>query len=197
MSSLPDINPKLTATPADATETGSSAQQFFRTYWQIARGFSRRLEPLLVENYGLELKEYAILNAIKRNVRYPTGLAAHLGLSKDSTSRALRKLLRNDWLERKIDKQDSRRTRLSLTPAGVELLVAMDADLNATIGTLLQDMEGNRASQLLQDMEALVQLLNSDINDEGSESESDRPARPGRAAAGNPHDDTDTESDLD
>jgi DNA-binding MarR family transcriptional regulator len=187
MSSPSDNNPKPVADPGDEADTGTTAQRFFRTYWQIARGFSRRLEPLLLANHGLDLKEFAILKAIQRDVRYPTGLAAHLGLSKDTTSRAIRKLLHSEWLERKIDTEDSRRTRLSLTPAGLELLVEMDADLNGTIGTLLAQLEGNQASRLLQDMEALVQLLNSDGGSSNEDSGSNR----------SPTDDTGTEPGLD
>jgi DNA-binding MarR family transcriptional regulator len=162
VSSLPQHDPD----PSAASGSGrSAAHRFFSNYWLIARGIKSSLEPRIAAEFGLDLKEYAILNAISHEVRYPTDLAGHLDLSKDMTSRALQKLLRSELLKRTIDEQDSRRTRLHLTPAGQDLLAAINAEVSSTIDGLLSRMQPGHAGQLLQHMETLARLLAGDSDD--------------------------------
>jgi DNA-binding MarR family transcriptional regulator len=146
----------------------SRAQRFFLSYRRVARGIGRRVEARIMDKFGLDLKEFAILRAIHSDIRYPTDLAGHLDLSKDMTSRAVQKLLRSELLERRIDVEDSRRTRLNLTPAGLETLAETNRELDSAIDALLAGMQPEHAGQLLQHMDTLANLLADDHDAEAA-----------------------------
>lgn len=163
-----------TETKPGTVKPQSTAYRFFSTYWRIARGIGGLLESRISELASFNLKEYAILKAVQNDIRYPTGLAEHLDLSKDTTSRSLQKLLQAELLERTIDQADSRRTRLSLTPAGQEQLTQIDAELGSEIDALLSRMDSTDADQLLQHMDTLGRLLaNDEANTDDTESDLD------------------------
>ena len=57
---------------------------------------------------------------VYRGVRYPTEIAAHLRATKDVIGRTINKLQQARLIERTIDQDDSRRTRLDLTDEGTQ-----------------------------------------------------------------------------
>ncbi|HEX7022311.1 MAG TPA: MarR family transcriptional regulator, partial [Trueperaceae bacterium] len=98
--------------PPDPPAQLTPAFRFLVGFWKIGQGLGDYLNPLLEDRYDLSLRDYLVLNTIHWGVHYPTELAKRLKMSKDMTSRIIHKLLEAGLLERSIDEEDSRRTRL-------------------------------------------------------------------------------------
>ena len=135
------------------------AHRLFVQLWRLSRALRQQLEPILAERYGLELRDYLILGALHRGVSYPTELAEYLGLSKDMVSRQLQALLQTGLVRRSIDPDDSRRTRLELTPAGAAKRREARQGVAETLGPMLERLGPEPAEQLLASLETFADLV--------------------------------------
>lgn len=104
--------------PHDAEETS----RFLQAMWHFNRALGQELQPLLQDAHGTDPRSFFILKTIEGGLTYPKVVAQELKLPPTLLSRYLDDLNKRGLLERHIDEQDSRRTRLSLTPAGTALL---------------------------------------------------------------------------
>lgn len=135
-----------------------AASRFLVTHWRIGRSFHDYLGPLLDARYGLGLKDFLVLATIDRGVQYPTELAERLKLPKDMTSRTLQTLVKANLVERAIDAHDSRRTRLTTTPAGRSLHADVLREMEGLLEPLLAQL-GEGQKPFLTALETLSDLL--------------------------------------
>ncbi|SMB84697.1 MarR family winged helix-turn-helix transcriptional regulator [Deinococcus hopiensis] len=96
--------------------------RFLGSMWRFNRAFGQQLEPLLEARHGLEARSFFVMKRIGDGDQYPKMLAGHLKIPPTLISRYLDGLVKRGLIERHIDEQDSRRTRLSLTGTGQQLL---------------------------------------------------------------------------
>ncbi|GAA0298584.1 MarR family transcriptional regulator [Kineococcus aurantiacus] len=90
----------------------------------VAAALARATDPV-VKAEGLTRPEFDVLSAVRRSGRTPltpTGIAAATLSSGAATTKRLDHLTRVGHLERTPDERDGRVTRLSLTPAGRDLV---------------------------------------------------------------------------
>ena len=123
------------------------------------------LDPLLDREFGLELRDYLVLNTVHWGVRYPTEIAEALKITKDMASRAIQKLLQTGLLERSIDKEDSRRTRLELTSQGLTTRDAIRSQLERAIEGSLTSLSEQESERLLGSLEAVSHHIKTNLGD--------------------------------
>ena len=100
-----------------------------------------------------------------RGCHYPTELADQLSITKDMASRVVHKLLDLALIERAIDRADSRRTRLELTPAGRDARAAVKATIQDTIAPLLEELGDEESARLTAGLGALADLIERRLGD--------------------------------
>ena len=144
--------------PPDTPPPTSSASRFFAAHWRIGRAVHDYVNPLLEQTHGLSYRDFLVLAAISKGVRYPTELAERLKLPKDTTSRILQTLLHAGLIERAIDAHDSRRTRLETTPAGHTLHAEVRRSIEGLLEPFLAGL-GDAQEQFLGLLERLSDQL--------------------------------------
>jgi DNA-binding MarR family transcriptional regulator len=103
----------------------------------------------------LDLADFLTLRTIDIGVDTPGGLVRDLGLNPAAVSRALTKLARAGLIERRIDPDDSRRSRVELTKRGRRTTAAIAARIRPGLAQRLQRLEPNRIETLLESLETL------------------------------------------
>jgi DNA-binding MarR family transcriptional regulator len=103
----------------------------------------------------LDLADFLTLRTIEIGVDTPGGLVRDLGLNPAAVSRALTKLTRAGLIERRIDPDDSRRSRVELTKRGRRTTAAIAARIRPGLAQRLQRLEPNRIETLLESLETL------------------------------------------
>jgi DNA-binding MarR family transcriptional regulator len=103
----------------------------------------------------LDLADFLTLRTIEIGVDTPGGLVRDLGLHPAAVSRALTKLTRAGLIERRIDPDDSRRSRVELTKRGRRTTAAIAARIRPGLAQRLQRLEPDRIETLLESLETL------------------------------------------
>ncbi|RJF70154.1 MarR family transcriptional regulator [Deinococcus cavernae] len=81
--------------------------------WKLNRRIKQSVQPLIAEQYGLDIRKYFILQNIRHGRVYPKQIAENLDMPSTLLSRYLDGLHTQGLIERQIDPHDSRRTLLS------------------------------------------------------------------------------------
>lgn len=144
----------MTATQDSPVLTEEAILRFLSGLWQLNRRLKQDVEPRL-EAHGLDLRRYFILLAVDKGTRYPKALSERLHIPSTLLSRYLDQLVQVGYLERQIDTGDSRRTRLTLTEGGQDVLQRAIADIKAYTGTRLQDLDPHKLTVMLEAIETL------------------------------------------
>jgi DNA-binding MarR family transcriptional regulator len=103
----------------------------------------------------LDLADFVALRAIEQGVDRPGGLSRDLGLNPAVISRALTKLTRAGLVQRRIDCEDSRRSRITLTAKGARTNAAIAARMRPGLAERLQRLDSERVGILLDILESL------------------------------------------
>ncbi|THF85005.1 winged helix-turn-helix transcriptional regulator [Deinococcus sp. KSM4-11] len=140
--------------PLAAPETDT--EHFLAIQWKLNQALGRHLAPLIERAHGVGLKDLMVLGHIRSGVHYPTELAGELQIPKHMTSRVLDDLLGKGLIERSIDPQDSRRTRLSVSPAGLEVLDAARVTVDATIQQLFDHIPADDRARVMDAIRTLA-----------------------------------------
>ncbi|EYB67311.1 MarR family transcriptional regulator [Deinococcus phoenicis] len=131
--------------------TQEQVGRFLASMWHFNRRLKQELDPLLASKHGIDSRKFFILRSIQEGHQYPKVLAEQLQIPATLLSRYLDQLVKQGLIERHIDEQDSRRTRLTVTEAGA----------HATADTLdtVQSLTGARLARL--DPRTLPTLLDA------------------------------------
>jgi DNA-binding MarR family transcriptional regulator len=103
----------------------------------------------------LDLADFLTLRTIEFGVDTPGGLVRDLGLNPAVVSRALTKLAKAGLVDRRIDPEDSRRSRVELTEAGVRATAAIAARIRPGLAQRLGRLDPDRVQILLESLEGL------------------------------------------
>jgi DNA-binding MarR family transcriptional regulator len=103
----------------------------------------------------LDLADFLALRTIELGVDTPGGLVQDLGLNPAVVSRALTKLHRAGLIERRIDRDDSRRSRVTLTGDGARTTAAIAARIRPCLAQRLRRLHPERIQALLESLETL------------------------------------------
>ncbi len=92
-------------------------EEFFLFLWSVKDSAAKLFKPL-----GLRPEQAFIIEMIDRGQTHPKGIAEAMQLEPSLLSHYLAKLEDADLIERELDPDDRRRTRLRLAAKGRELL---------------------------------------------------------------------------
>ncbi len=140
----------------------SPTARFLTAHWRIGRAFNEYLSGLLLERYDLAFKDFLVLATIDRGAAYPSDVSKRLKLPKDMTSRTLQTLLTAGFIDRAIDAQDSRRTRLETTKAGRALHQDVQTQLEGLLEPLLAQLT-MESEPFLASFDSLSDLLSQNL----------------------------------
>jgi DNA-binding MarR family transcriptional regulator len=140
---------------AERPELDTSSLGVVIRIMSLHRAFQRQATEAL-EPLGLELFEYDVLSALRRQGRPfalpATGLAAQTGLSSGAMTNRIDKLEARGLVRRRADKSDRRAVIVSLTPEGRRAIDdAIQARLDAADDSLqgISPTERNELAALL------------------------------------------------
>jgi DNA-binding MarR family transcriptional regulator len=103
----------------------------------------------------LDLVDFLTLRTIELGVDTPGGLVGDLGLNPAVVSRALTKLTKAGLIGRRIDRDDSRRSRVDLTKKGARTTAAIAARIRPGLSQRLEHLDPQRVQAVLECLETL------------------------------------------
>jgi DNA-binding MarR family transcriptional regulator len=103
----------------------------------------------------LDLADFLTLRTIEFGVDTPSGLVHDLGLNPAVVSRALTRLAKAGLVDRRIDPDDSRRSRVALTEEGARTNAAIAARVRPGLAHRLEQLDPDQARDLLDGLEKL------------------------------------------
>lgn len=133
-----------------------AATRFMTSIWQLQRELGHELDPLLRERAGTDPRAYFLLRTIQDGAQYPKVLSECLGIPPNLLSRFLSDLSAHGLIARQMDEQDSRRVRLSLTPAGTRALGQAEEVIHDCIGARLSRLDVPQLAALLDALRTLT-----------------------------------------
>ena len=123
-------------TPAEAPEL-----RLFDALFRLNKFVIADVRTHIAATAGLDLGDFLTLRSIELGVDTPGGLARDLGFNPAVVSRALTKLGKAGLIERRIDSDDSRRSRLELTKEGLRTNAAIAARIRPGLVQRLERLE--------------------------------------------------------
>ncbi|MFJ4658865.1 MarR family winged helix-turn-helix transcriptional regulator [Nocardia sp. NPDC088792] len=103
----------------------------------------------------LDLADFLVLRSIELGVDTPGDLVRDLGLNPAVVSRALTKLAKAGFVDRSIDPEDSRRSRVALTAEGARTNASIAARVRPGLAQRLDRLDPDRVRILLETLEML------------------------------------------
>ena len=146
-------------TPPAAGLSDDEISRFLRGIWRFNQALGQLLKPKLEQQYGIDPKEYYLLHSISRGAVYPKVLADTLHLPFSLVSRHLDALSKAGLLLRQLDPEDSRRVRLTLTPRGEEVLLAVRGVVHRSASERLKGLDSASLAALMH----AVDLISGDV----------------------------------
>lgn len=121
----------------------------------------QQLSPMLEQQQGIDLRLFYILHVIDGGAVNPGAIAQEMKLPNSLVTKHLDQLAQQSMLERKIDPEDSRRIRVTLTQAGRDVMNASDAILAEQVGRRLSRIAPDRRAVFLA---TLVELATAPVD---------------------------------
>lgn len=137
-------------TPAEAPEL-----RLFDALFRLNKFVLADVRTHITTAAGLDLGDFLTLRSIELGVDTPGGLARDLGFNPAVVSRALTKLVKAGLIERRIDADDSRRSRLELTKEGLRTNAAIAARLRPGLAQRLERLNADQIQVLLDSLAIL------------------------------------------
>ncbi|HEY2063609.1 MAG TPA: MarR family transcriptional regulator [Amycolatopsis sp.] len=109
----------------------------------------------VAEAADLDLADFFLLRTIVLGIDTPGGLVSDLGLNPAVVSRALTRLVKAGLIERRIDPEDSRRSRVTLTAEGERTTAAIAARVRPGLARRLEKLAPDQVESFLAALEAL------------------------------------------
>ena len=109
----------------------------------------------VAEAADLDLADFFLLRTIVLGIDTPGGLVSDLGLNPAVVSRALTRLVKAGLIERRIDPEDSRRSRVTLTAEGERTTAAIAARVRPGLARRLEKLAPDQVESFLDALETL------------------------------------------
>lgn len=129
--------------------------EFVRTMNGLQRSLRTRLTPVLEQGHGIDLALFVVLKQIESGVVHAGRIARGTMLHPSQITRQLDKLEQLGLIERTLDREDSRRILLALTPAAHALFRSVEAAFAQELGPSLASMAPERRRLLVQALQQL------------------------------------------
>jgi len=100
-------------------------------------------------------------------------LAARLNLDESTVSRLVDRLVRRGWVDRAIDEENRRQSRLALTASGCAALDDVRTASVAKFQMIWEQIPSDKRGQVLDALDVLISAIGKDTNSDASKA--DRP----------------------
>jgi DNA-binding MarR family transcriptional regulator len=127
------------------------------TMLRFVRVVSRRFRE--AGGLDLTLSDLSVLSQVERGVDLPSAIADTLYLDRPRVSRITDQLVAQGYLERAVDLEDRRRSRLSLTESGARLLAEGRRHVVDATDSLLGQLSGEERRRITEGMASVRPLL--------------------------------------
>ena len=135
----------------------TAALRLIEATYRLQRAIAEDVRAHVAEAADLELSDFMMLKAIADGIDSPSALAAELCWHRASTSRHITAMVRAGLLNRTTGDIDSRRTALSLTPAGRETVEKIKRRVRPQVAARLDRLDEKTAGLVLDALETLLQ----------------------------------------
>lgn len=147
--------PEHAATPGHDPPSQAAVTELMSAWWAATQAMKRHVAPMLEREHQLEFKDFIALSAIESGANYPGLVCNRLTMTPSTVSRLVDDLAKAGLIVRRLDDTDSRRVKLTLTPAGDEVLSATRRTMHAV---LQQGLSGLPETQVQAFAQTLRQL---------------------------------------
>ena len=103
---------------SDRDKLAEQAASYMRSMQHLAQGFTRSVEPVLLEQHGIDVRLYIIIREIDAGSVHPGAISKLTRLPNSVITRHLDQIVAKGLLERSLDPDDSRKIKLTLTKEG-------------------------------------------------------------------------------
>lgn len=111
---------------------------------------------------GLGLAEISVLRQVDRGINLPSQVARALRLDPGRVTRLVDRLVELGYIDRTIDTEDRRRSRLCLTLEGTARLEVGRKVISEVTNSFLQALNDEQRQNLAQGLEAVRTVLDTD-----------------------------------
>lgn len=132
---------------------------------RVAYAYSRAmtvLDPVRLESWdaqGITLGQLRLLYILFAEGNVPVGyLAERMGVRPSTVTGMMNRLSRQRLIRRRTDPRDRRVVRVELTPAGREAICELSAAATSYLGELLAQLPERVVIELVEGLEALVEV---------------------------------------
>lgn len=144
----------MTSTRPEPQLTDETITRFLGGLWKLNRRLKQGVEPRLAQQQ-IDLRRYFMLVTIRKGTVYPKELSEQLGVPSTLLSRYIDGLVQLGYIERNIDVQDSRRTVLSLTEAGLDAVTRATQSIREHTSQRLKELDPKQLPALLDALDTL------------------------------------------
>jgi DNA-binding MarR family transcriptional regulator len=139
--------------------TAEECIEFVRSMNGLQRALRTRLRPVLEQDHGVDLALFVVLKQIESGVVHAGRIAQGTMLHPSQITRQLDKLEHLGLIERTLDREDSRRIRLALTPAAHEMFRSIETAFAEQLGPALAGIAPERRRVLVEAIQQLDEAL--------------------------------------
>ncbi len=119
-----------------------------------------RMGPPLPTEVRTSVVRHRILKSLeRRGPHHLTGIAAALGVKKNTLSELLDRMVRDGLVARELAADDRRVVRLKITPAGKSAIRGFEKSLMDNIGEYLKGLDAEDRRDMVAAMESLTRIL--------------------------------------
>ncbi len=116
----------------------------------------QRFRPIL-KSAGMTEQQWRVLRTLAEVDQAGVGeLAERCALRPPSMTRIVRNLVDRGLVTRRTDSDDQRRSRLSITPAGIELIAELSPRINAAYEGIRQDLGAEDYTEVLRKLGDII-----------------------------------------
>jgi DNA-binding MarR family transcriptional regulator len=135
--------------------TAAPELRLFDALYRLNKSVLADARTHIAATADLDLADFVVLRTIELGIDTPGGLVRDLGLQPAVVSRALTKLAKAGLVNRRIDSNDSRRSRVELTEDGARTTAAIAARIRPGLAHRLQRLDAHQIQTLLDSFDAL------------------------------------------
>lgn len=140
----------------EPTQQEDLTHLFFTRYYRATKALSKTLDNAVQSEKQLNMREFMVLGSICKGHNYPSAVAQRLHANKFAVTRVLQKLEEHGFIERRFDPDDSRRTLLGVTDAGMAARERAIAAMQARLEPIIENLGTERTAALIETLEIIA-----------------------------------------
>ena len=149
------------------TISAEECMGFVRALGDLQRGLALKVKPWMEAALGIDLRLFILLKRIQGGCAHPGELAKGSMETPSQVTRQVDKLQGLGLVERTLDREDSRRIRLALTPRAKSLLDEVDAAFVRLLAPAFDSIDAGDRRSMVAGLQTLSGAIQSGRADPG------------------------------